>query len=73
MGKLTRTIMGLLQTTRTDHYKGHEIARVESPLQTFFVVDGNYSRALWSVADAKRMINGKDTLSEPVDIQYMND
>ena len=64
--------MAFLQTIRTEQYKGREIARVESPLQVFFVVDGDFRRAVWSVADAKRMINGKATLSEPVDIEYMN-
>ena len=64
--------MAFLQTIQTIAYKGHEVARVDSPLQTFFVVDGDYSRALWSVADAKRMINGAALKSEPVDIRHMN-
>ena len=62
-----------LQTIKTITYKGHKVARVESYLQTFFVVDGDYANALWSVADAKRMINGQGTVSLPVDIRHMND
>ena len=64
--------MALLQTIQTISYKGHEVARVESPLQVFFVVDGDYSNDYWSMADAKRAINGQGTVSLPVDIRHMN-
>lgn len=64
--------MALLQTIKTTTYKGHEVARMDSPMQTFFVVDGDLSRALWSEADAKRMINGTATVYQPVDIRHMN-
>lgn len=54
-------------------YKGHFIQKTESPMQIVFVVDGDLKHAYWSIADAKRAINGKPTKSVPVDIEHWFD
>lgn len=51
-------------------YKGHRIDTTESPMQIVYVVDGDREHAYWSVADAKRAINGKELKSLPVDIRH---
>lgn len=51
-------------------YKGHTIETTESPMQIVFVVDGDREHAYWSIADAKRAINGKQTISLPVDVRH---
>lgn len=61
--------MSFLTITASQSYKGHTIERTETPVQIFFVVDGNLAAALWSVADAKRSINGQQLVSLPVDIR----
>ena len=58
------------KTTALISYKGHTIEQVESPMQTVFVVDGDRERAYWSVADAKRAINGKELTFFPVDVRH---
>lgn len=63
--------MSLLTTTREISYKGHKIEQVESPVQIFFTVDGCLTTAYWSIADAKRAINGVLTKSQPVDISHI--
>lgn len=50
-------------------YKGHRIETTESPIQTVYVVDGDRERAYWSIADAKRAINGQELKFVPVDIR----
>lgn len=50
-------------------YKGHIIATTESPIQVVYVVDGNREHAYWSIADAKRAINGQELKSFPVDVR----
>lgn len=50
-------------------YKGHRIETTESPLQIVYVVDGDREHAYWSVADAKRAINGKELKYLPVDVR----
>lgn len=52
-------------------YKGHRIETVEDPaqIQILFVVDGDTEHAYWSMADAKRAINGKCLKFYAVDIQ----
>lgn len=57
-------------TTQTCQYKGHTIEQYESPMQTVFVVDGRFDSALWSLADAKRFINGKELKFYPVDVRH---
>ena len=61
--------MSLLTITSTSTYKGHTIEKTESPIQIFFVVDGNRAAAFWSISDCKRSINGQQTNSLPVDIR----
>lgn len=51
-------------------YKGHRIETTESPMQIVYVVDGDCEHAYWSVADAKRAINGKDLKSCPTDVRH---
>lgn len=51
-------------------YKGHKIETTESPIQIVYVVDGDRERAYWSIADAKRAINGQELKSVPVDIRH---
>lgn len=63
--------MSLLTITSSRAYKGHTIEVAESPIQIFFVVDGNRAAALWSIADAKRSINGQPLVSLPVDIRHI--
>lgn len=43
---------------RTINYKGRIIEQVETFMQRFFVIDGHFESACWSVLDAKRVING---------------
>ena len=62
--------MSWLTVTETRVYKGRKIETTETPLQRFFVVDGDLSAALWSLADARRAINGQQTVSLPVDIRH---
>ena len=50
-------------------YKGHRIETTESPMQVVFVVDGDREHAYWSIADAKRAINGKQLKYWSVDIR----
>ena len=50
-------------------YKGHRIVTTESPMQIVYVVDGDREHAYWSVADAKRAINGKELKYLPVDVR----
>ena len=50
-------------------YKGHNIVKFESMLQIVYVVDGDEAKAYWSLTDAKRAINGKPVLFEPVNIE----
>lgn len=50
-------------------YKGHFIQTTESPMQIVYVVDGDLEHAYWSVADAKRAINGKELKYLPVDVR----
>lgn len=57
-----------LVTIQTFAYKGHEIAHVETYFQAFFVIDGDLLHAYWSMADAKRAINGHSLSYEPVSI-----
>jgi hypothetical protein len=61
--------MSLLAITSSRTYKGHIIEVVESPIQVFYVVDGNRAAAFWSIADCRRHINGQPTASLPVDIR----
>ena len=63
--------MSLLTITSSRTYKGHTIEVTESPIQIFFVVDGNRAAALWSLADAKRSINDQPLVSLPVDIRHI--
>ena len=51
-------------------YKGHRIETTESPMQIVYVVDGDLEHAYWSVADAKRAINGKELKYLPVDVRH---
>ena len=51
-------------------YKGHFIQTTESPMQIVYVVDGDLEHAYWSVADAKRAINGKELKYLPVDVRH---
>lgn len=51
-------------------YKGHEIATTESPMQIVYVVDGDREHAYWSVADARRAINGQQLKYYPVDVRH---
>lgn len=51
-------------------YKGHRIETTESPMQIVFVVNGDREHAYWSIADAKRAINGKEVKYLPVDVRY---
>ena len=51
-------------------YKGHRIETVESPMQIVFAVDGDMEHAYWSVADAKRSINGVELKFYPVDVRH---
>lgn len=57
------------QFTAEVSYKGHLIKTAESPIQIVYVVDGNLNSAYWSIADAKRAINGLPTKYFPVDIE----
>ena len=50
-------------------YKGHFIQTTESPMQTVYVVDGDLEHAYWSIADAKRAINGNELKYSPVDVR----
>lgn len=60
--------MAYAQVTGLAAYKGHRIETVESPLQVVYVVDGDRKRGYWSMADAKRSINGKAIIYEPADV-----
>lgn len=51
-------------------YKGHRIETTESPMQIVYVVNGDREHAYWSIADAKRAINGKELKSLPVDVRH---
>lgn len=51
-------------------YKGHFIQTTESPIQIVYVVDGDLEHAYWSIADAKRAINGKELKYLPVDVRH---
>lgn len=51
-------------------YKGHRIETTESPMQIVYVVDGDREHAYWSIADAKRAINGKELKCLPVDVRH---
>lgn len=51
-------------------YKGHTIETTESPIQIVYVVDGDREHAYWSIADAKRAINGQETKFYPTDIRH---
>lgn len=51
-------------------YKGHFIQTTESTMQIVYVVDGDLEHAYWSVADAKRAINGKELKSLPTDVRH---
>lgn len=55
--------------TDTKAYKGHKIERAETPFQVFYVVDGRSECALWSMAEAKRLINGQDLKFNTIDIR----
>lgn len=50
-------------------YKGHTIEQVDSPMQTVYCVDGDYSRGWWSMADAKRVIRGEAFKFYPADVR----
>lgn len=50
-------------------YKKHTISTVESYFQRVFVVDSDFSRAYWSMAEAKRSITGGAALFFPVDVR----
>ena len=63
--------ISLLTVVKTLTYKGHVIEQTESPIQIFFVVDGNRQAAYWSVADCKRFINKQQLVSLPVDIRHI--
>ena len=63
--------MSLLTITAKSTYKGHVIERTESPMQIFYVVDGDRGNAYWSMADAKRAINGQILKSCLVDIKHI--
>lgn len=56
------------QITGIVNYKGHKIETTESPLQIVYVVDGNRKSAYWSMADAKRAINGVATKYNSTDV-----
>lgn len=60
--------MAYAQITGTATYKGHKIETVESPLQIVYIVDGERTNGYWSMADAKRFINGKATIYEPANV-----
>lgn len=60
--------MAYAQVTGMATYKGHKIERVESPIQAVYVVDDDRKRGYWSMADAKRFINGKTLIYEPADV-----
>ena len=49
-------------------YKGSTIEQVETFNQRFFVINGNYAEAVWSISDAKSIINGLQPNSYPVSI-----
>jgi len=51
-------------------YKGHRIETTESPMQIVYVVDGDREHAYWSIADAKRAINGKELKYFSVDVRH---
>lgn len=57
-----------LITISKTSYKGHTVATVESFMQRFFVIDSNLEAAVFSMADAKRQINGQPTRYESVNI-----
>lgn len=50
-------------------YKGHSIEKAESSLQEVYIVDGDRKRAYWSMADARRAINGVELKYYPVDVR----
>ena len=58
------------QVTGRIIYKGHFIETTESPIQMVFVVNGDREHAYWSIADAKRAINGEQLKYESVDIRH---
>ena len=58
----------MLNVTDTLTYKGHKIEKTESYFQIFYVVDGHLEIAFWSVAEAKRHINGQDLKFNTIDI-----
>lgn len=57
------------QITWRGSYKGHSIEKAESPLQEVYIVDGDLELAYWSMADARRAINGKELKYYPVDVR----
>ena len=57
------------QVTAETAYKGHRIETTESPMQIVYVVDGDREHAYWSVAAAKRAINGKELKYLPADVR----
>jgi len=58
------------QVTAEVMYKGHKIETTESPMQIVYVVDGQRENAYWSMADAKRAINGQSLTYYPTDIRH---
>lgn len=61
----------MLTVIETLIYKRHKIDKAESHLQTFFIVDDKLEAAYWSVADAKRAVNGQPLKYEAVDIRHL--
>lgn len=61
------------QITWRGSYKGHSIEKAESPIQEVYVVDGDLKNAYWSMADARREINGKELKCYPVDVRHWFD
>jgi hypothetical protein len=49
-------------------YKGHNIEKVERWGQIFFVVDDCYEAVYFSMADARRAVNGELTKWQPVSL-----
>ena len=62
--------MAFAKITAEIQYKGHKIETVESPIQVVYMVDGHQERCFWSVADAKRAINGQPTKFYSVDVRH---
>lgn len=60
--------MAFAEITKVQTYKGNKIETVENPVQIVFVVNSDKAHALWSIADAKRYINGQPLKYYPVDV-----